>query len=130
MAKIPTYISINETDNWGRLVNPREHVAAVGARMCDNRSRDFGIFGNRITAIGRQDVAERLQKWLFSKKTLKGIAKASHFVWGGDAFETDIKGLALGKKYTVDIHIRCCGEYCYIAAYADKVESDLNGTKQ
>lgn len=119
-------MKINIEYNWGGLVNPEQHVAAVGARLADNRSRDFGVFGNRITVVGRDNVAKKLYRWLFSKKTLKAIAKASRFVWGGDAVEQDLE-LSLNKDYTVHIHLRCVGEYCYVAAYADALQEKEYG---
>lgn len=122
MEKAHKDISINEHENWGMLQGPRNHVAAVGARMIDNRRRDFDIPGNRITVVGREDVAKKLQRWLFSKETLKTIAKITRYVWGGDADEKELYPISLGNKYVVRLHVRCCGEYCYIAAYADAVE--------
>jgi len=126
MAKNPIYISINECENWGMLQAPRNHVAAVGARMADNLRREFGVFGDRITVVGREDVAKKLQRWLFSKKMLKAIANASRFVWSGDAVERDLE-LPLNKDYKVNIHIRCAGEYCYVAAYADAIQEKIDG---
>lgn len=114
-------LKINMAENWGGLVNPEQHAAAVGARLADNRSRDFGVFGDRITVVGREDVAKKLHRWLFSKKTLKAIAKASCFVWSGDAVERDLD-LPLNKDYKAHIYIRCAGEYCYVAAYADDAD--------
>lgn len=125
--KIQSLISINESENWGNLVNPRQHIAAVGARLADNRSRDFGVFGDRITVVGQEDVAEKLHKWLFGRKTLKAIAKMTRYVWDGDADENEWYPISLGKKYEVRLHVRCCGEYCHVAAYADKVKEMEHG---
>lgn len=119
-------LRINMAENWGGLVNPEQHVATVGARLADNRSRDFGVFGDRITVVGRENVAKKLHRWLLSKKTLKAIAKASCFVWGGDAVERDLD-LPLNKDYKVHLHIRCAGEYCYVAAYADASQEKTDG---
>lgn len=127
MAKTPTYISINEHENWGMLQGPKNHVAAVGARMADNRRREFGVFGDRITVVGREDVAKKLQRWLFSKKTLKMIAKNSSFVWGDGAFNVDLPTVPLCKGFEVYVHVRCCGEYCYVAAYADAIQEKVDG---
>lgn len=129
MAKKPTYISINERENWGMLQGPRNHVAAVGARMIDNRRRNFDIPGDRITVVGREDVAKKLHRWLFSKKTLKMIAKNSSFVWGGGAFNVDLPTVPLCKGFEAYVHVRCCGEYCYVAAYADDANKEKTDGK-
>ena len=41
-------VSINEVENWGGLKSPRDHVAAVGARIIDNRSRNLDVVYNRV----------------------------------------------------------------------------------
>lgn len=122
MAKKPEMISIQEEANWGNLQEPRKHLAAIGARMIDNRRRNFDILWDRVTVVGRLDVAEKLKKWLFARKTLKEIAKNTRYVWGGNADEKELYPISLGKKYVVRLHVRCAGQYCYVAAYADAVE--------
>lgn len=117
--------SINENENWGNLVEPRRHAAAVGARLADNPRRDFAIFGNRITVVGQDAAAKRLLRLLFSRRTLRLIARSSRFMPGCEASEASISGLALGKKYKVDIHVCCRGEYCHVQAYADRTEEYL-----
>lgn len=60
MKKEAEKVDINRRENWGCLKNPDDHVAAFGARFADNRYREFGIFGNRMTLIGEDTVAYRL----------------------------------------------------------------------
>ena len=90
--------SVNEKENWGNLVEPRRHAAAVGARLADNPRRDFAIFGNRITVVGQDDAAKRLLRLLFSRRTLRLIVRSSRFMPGCEASEASISGLALGKN--------------------------------
>lgn len=119
-------VSINEVENWGGLKSPRDHVAAVGARIIDNRSRNLDVVYNRVTVVGRKDAADRLCNWLFSRKTLKHIAKNTRFVWGLDASTFEEHDIKLGKKFVVSLYVRCAGEYCYVAAYADEAEKKEN----
>ena len=114
--------SVNEKENWGNLVEPRRHAAAVGARLADNPRRDFAIFGNRITVVGQDDAAKRLLRLLFSRRTLRLIVRSSRFMPGCEASDASISGLELGKRYKVDIHVCGRGEYCHVQAYADRTE--------
>ena len=115
-------ISCNEKEAWGQLKDPRSHTAAVGARIVDNRSRDFQIFGDRITVVGQNGVAEKVRKWLFSGKMLKAIKKNTHFVYGyGDEPCIWTDRFDIGGNIEVELVVRCAGEYCYVAAYADVV---------
>lgn len=115
-------ISCNEKEAWGQLKDPRSHTAAVGARIVDNRIRDFQIFGDRITVVGQKGVAEKVEKWLFSSKMLKAIKKNTHFVYGyGDEPCIWTDRFDIGGNIEVELVVRCAGEYCYVAAYADLV---------
>jgi len=114
-------LSINEAMNFGMLNDPRSHTAAFGVRLCDNRSRSFCHFMDRETIIGEKPAALALRKFVLSKRTLDKIKKGTHFQYGldydGDGdfdMECEIKDLS------VKIHVRCSGEYCHIASYADR----------
>lgn len=122
-------IEINRQGNWGHLENPDDHVAAFGARFADNRCRDFGIFGNRMTLIGEEAVAHRLERLILSKKVIKDIKKNTGFsYYGGDkppyddanSWSTTYK---MGKSFEVSLDVRCAGEYVYVRAYADRERS-------
>lgn len=122
--KMPETVWINANENWGGLVDPKTHDAAIGARFADNKARDFGIFGDRITIVGEKKVADRLKKWLFSKKILDKIRCNTSFVWG-----TDGNGWAsrftIGKNIGVTLDVWCAGEYVQVRAYADKMPSGM-----
>ena len=124
MGKEIEKVDINRSENWGCLENPDDHLAAFGVRLADNRSRDFGVFADRMTLIGEKKVARMLNKLVVSRKVLNIIKKNTHFTWAGadGAFETD---LMMGKLIKVHLKAVCAGEYCRIAAYADYV----NGAK-
>lgn len=117
------FMEINRRENWGCLERPDDHIAAVGARLADNRSRHFGVFADRITAIGDRKIATLLNRWLVSRKTLNEIRKNTRFVFGGDAcvFEKDA---VIGRRGDIKVHLKaiCRGEYCHLAAYADRIE--------
>lgn len=124
--KEPEKVDINRRENWGCLENPDDHVAAFGARFADNRCRDFGIFGNRMTLIGEEAVAHRLERLILSNKVIKDIKKNTRFsYYGGDkppyddanSWSTTYK---MGKSFEVSLYVRCAGEYVYVGAYADR----------
>ena len=124
-------IEINRKENFGFLENPDDHVAAFGARFADRRSREFGIFGNRMTLIGEETVAHRLESLILSKKVINDIKKNTRFsYYGGDkppyddanSWSTKYK---MDEIYDVSLDVRCSGEYVYVRAYADYV----NGAK-
>lgn len=123
MGKEIDKVDINRREDWGHLENPDDHLAAFGVRLADNRSRDFGVYGDRMTLIGEKKVAIRLNKFVVSRKVLNLVKKNTHFTWAGadGAFETD---LMMGKLIKVHLKAVCAGEYCRIAAYAD-----VNGAK-
>lgn len=111
-------ISWNVDMNWGGLVYPVLHDAAIGVRIADNRRRDFGIFQDRMTICGDKKVANKLHKWLFSNKTLKMIKKNTSFSRSVDdrncwATREDIGNLR------IILDVECRGEYAYVKAYAD-----------
>ncbi len=122
-------VSYNEHENWGGLVNPRDHDAAYGARFADNRRREFGIFGNRATLIGKKGVAEKLEKLILSKKVIKDIKKNTSFsYYGGDKPPYDDKNnwstrYSIGNDIDVVLDVLCSGEYVYVKAYADRAPS-------
>ena len=122
-AKVVRIVSINERENFGMLQSPRTHDAAVGIRIADNRSRDFGIFSDRITVIGEEKLAMRLRMWLLRDRTLKLIKKNVPFVFDGNGEEWSYD-TSLGKDVDVKLNVICRGEYCYVAAYADLVKKD------
>ena len=123
MKKEPEKVDINRRLDWGHLENPDDHLAAFGVRLADNRSRDFGVYGDRMTLIGEKKVAIRLNKFVVSRKVLNLVKKNTHFTWAGadGAFETD---LMMGKLIKVHLKAVCAGEYCRIAAYADYVNEE------
>ena len=119
-------IEINRQENWGCLESPDAHLAAVGARLADNRSRDFGVYGNRMTVIGKRKVATLLNEWLVSRKTLNDVKRNTHFVYGADGCVFEMDAL-IGRRGDIKVHMKaiCRGEYCHLAAYADMVEYGL-----
>lgn len=131
MKKEPVKVDINRLENWGRLENPDDHAAAFGARFADSRSREFGVFGNRMTLIGEEKVAHRLERLILSKKVIKDIKKNTRFsYYGGDKPPYDDANswsttYEMGKSFEVSLDVRCAGEYVYVRAYADCV----NGAK-
>ena len=122
-------VSFNEKENWGELVNPRDHDAAYGARFADNRRREFGIFGNRVTLIGKKGVAEKLEKLILSKKVINDIKKNTSFsYYGGDKPPYDDKNswstrYSICNEIDVVLDVLCSGEYVYVKAYADRSPS-------
>jgi hypothetical protein len=129
MKKEPVKVDINRLENWGRLENPDDHVAAFGARFADSRCREFGIFGNRMTLIGKEDVAHRLERLILSKKVINDIKKHTRFSYYGgykppyddaNSWSTTYK---MGKRFDVSLEVRCAGEYVYVRAYADRERS-------
>ena len=131
MKKEPVKVDINRLENWGRLENPDDHAAAFGARFADRRSREFWIFGNRMTLIGEEKVAHRLEGLILSEKVIKDIKKNTRFsYYGGDrppyddanSWSTTYK---MGENFEVSLDVRCECEYVYVRAYADYV----NGAK-
>ncbi len=117
--------AINVKENWGGLVNPDEHTAAVGVRMVDNRMRELQMFLDRRTVIGDHDVVIALQKWLLSKKTMRAIKSNTRFSRGLDDRNEWTTTAVIGKNCDIDVtlEVTCSGEYCYVRAYADKIPS-------
>jgi hypothetical protein len=117
-------VSFNEKENWGGLVNPRDHDAAYGARFADNRKREFGIFGNRATLVGKKSIAEKLEKFILSKKVIKDIRNNTSFSYYGDkdrnCWSTKY---SIGNDIDVLLDVTCSGEYVYVKAYADRAPS-------
>lgn len=128
MKKNPKIVSINEQENWGGLVHPGIHTAAFGVRFADNRSREFGIFGNRMTLIGEERVAQRLEKLVLSNKMIREIKNNTSFSYYGDKdmnfWSTSRK---IGEDIFVSIDVTCSGEYVYVRSYADRIESERIG---
>lgn len=113
-------IRYNLDRKWGGLVNPEDHDAAVGIRIADNRYRDFGIFDDRMTVFGEEKAAYKLQKWLFSKKTLNRIKANTSFRFGLDpSFWATMENVG---NLRVTLDVVCKGEYAYICAYADVIQ--------
>lgn len=120
MAEKPQRVSINEHEKWGLLKDPDSHTAAFGVRLIDNRRRQFGYFSDRATEIGDPAVLSKVKKWLCSNKIQKKIKDNTHFVWDADACEwRDV--FNIGGNIEVELVVRCAGEYCHVAAYADSV---------
>ena len=122
--KEPRRISINEEYNWGWLTEPTSHTAAFGARFADNRSRDFGIFCDRITLIGEEPVAKKLEKLVLGKKVLNAIKRNTSFSYYGDK-DRNCWGTkySIGNDIDVVLDVLCSGEYVYVKAYADRAPS-------
>jgi hypothetical protein len=120
-------ISYNEKENWGGLEDAHMHTAAVGARIADNRSREFGVFPDRITVVGDKKVAAMLQKWALGKRTLQAVKKHTRFSFYGQGHDENT-WMSGGTKNGVIISliVRCCGEYVYLKAYADKVDGPID----
>lgn len=113
-------ISVNEAEAWGRLKDPRSHSAAFGARLVDNKRREFAAFGDRMTEVGDDRIVGKVKKWLFGKKMQKKIKENTHFVYGADAC-TWTDRFDIGGHIEVRVVVVCAGEYCNVAAYADLV---------
>lgn len=140
-SKAHDRLSINANENWGGLVLPEKHDAAIGMRLCDNMMREFQFFPDRRTAIGDADIANRLNKWLFSKKTMSDIKRNTSFSFGMDDDRNSwssryVIGIGRGKDVGIKLEATCSGEYCYVCAYADILPSkrlrvepatDMNG---
>lgn len=118
------HISVNEKEAWGMLRYEIYFDACVGARFADNRSRDFGIFGDRITMIGEDRIVAALKKWLFGKKTIKAIKRNTSFARGCDdrnCWATSDTIACKGGDIQVTLSVTCQGEYTHVAAYASKI---------
>ena len=139
-SKAHERLSINTMGNWGGLIFPEKHDAAIGMRLCDNWMREFQFFSDRRTVIGDADIANRLNKWLLSKKTMSDIKRNTSFSFGGDDgncwSSRYVIGIGKGKDVGVKLEATCSGEYCYVRAYADVIPSrrlrvepatDMNG---
>lgn len=125
MGKKKESFEINVKENWGGLTDPYEHTAAVGVRMVDNRMRELQMFSDRRTVIGDYDVAMALQKWLFSKKTMRAIKSNTSFAYdleGKNSWATR-EIIGRNKDIEVTLLVTCSGEYCYVQAYADIINS-------
>ena len=109
-------IRYNLDRKWGGLVNPEDHDAAVGIRIADNRHRDFGIFDDRMTVFGEEKAADKLHKWLFSKKTMKRIKANTSYRYGLDASHWATREVVGNLR--VILCVECKGEYAYVSAYA------------
>ena len=118
-------IAINEEMNWGGLEDTDRHDASFGARFADNRSRDFGIFGNRMTLIGDERIAHKLERLILGNKVIRDIKKNTSFsYYGGDKPPYDDANnwstrYSIGKDIDVTLEVTCRGEYVYVRAYAD-----------
>ena len=125
MNKKEERISYNEQENWGGLVNPRDHDAAYGARFADNRKREFGIFGDRATLIGENGIAEKLEKLILSKKVQRDIKMNTRFSYYGNDEDRNSwsSTYKIGKDIDVELDVLCSGEYVYVRAYADRAPS-------
>lgn len=119
----PSKIAICPDDNWGMLVDKEKHTAAVGARLIDHRSGDFEFVPGRMTAVGEEKIANALHRFVFSKKMLRTIKKETHYPRGGDESRWRRSEL-LRKDVAVSIDVVRRGEYCYIAAYADRATQE------
>lgn len=113
-------VSINEAEAWGRLKDPRSHSAAFGARLVDNKRREFAAFGDRMTEVGDSRIVTKVRKWILGKKMQKEIRENTHFVYGADAC-TWTDRFDIGGNIEVRVVVVCAGEYCNVAAYADLV---------
>lgn len=112
-------IRYNLDRKWGGLVNPEDHDAAVGIRIADNRHRDFGIFDDRMTVFGEEKAADKLHRWLFSKKTMKRIKANTSYRYGLDASHWATREVVGNLR--VILCVECKGEYAYVSAYADVI---------
>ena len=117
--------SINIDGNWGNLIHPQKHDAAIGIRFCDNRMRELQGFPDRRTIMGDRDVVLALDKWLSSKKTMRAIKSNTRFSRGLDDWNEWTTTAVIGKNCDIDVilEVTCSGEYCYVRAYADKIPS-------
>ena len=111
-------ISMNEKEAWGGLKDPRGHKAAVGIRMADNRRREFGVFPDRITSVGDGKTERAVRRWLLSRGTMKKIRENTRFSPGLEP-STWSMAKEIRKGLIVRLEVRCAGEYCNVAAYAD-----------
>jgi len=129
MKKEQKRVSINEKENWGGLVSPETHVAAFGARFADNRRREFGIFGNRMTLLGEESVAHKLERLITSSKVIRAIKRNTSFsFYDGDKPPYNDRNCwatkyTIGKDIDVTLDVTCAGEYVYVKAYADRAPS-------
>ena len=120
-------ISFNEKENWGGLENASLHTAAVGARIADSRRREFGVFADRITVVGEKKVAMMLQKWALGRRTLNAIKKHTRFSFYGPGHDENTWMSGETKNgVIISLTVRCCGEYVYLKAYADKVDGPID----
>lgn len=111
-------VSMNEKEAWGGLKSPRDHKAAVGIRMADNCQREFGVFPDRITSVGDGKTERAVRRWILSRGTMKRIRENTKFSPG---IEPSTWSMAdeIRKGLFVRLEVRCAGEYCNVAAYAD-----------
>ena len=123
MKKKAEPFSINVKDNWGGLVKPEEHDAAVGMRLCDNTRRELQGFADRKTVVGDYSTAIELQKFLASKKTIADIRRNTSFSFGGDDRNCWARTYVIGRDTDINVtlDVMCSGEYCYVRAYADRI---------
>lgn len=125
MKKEPRKIAINAKENWGGLIEPDTHTAAFGARIADNRRREleFGLFSDRMTLVGEEKVARKLEKLVLGRKVLKDIKRNTSFAFSGDDRNCWGTTYSLGKDIDVALSVECSGEYVYVKAYADRAPS-------
>lgn len=118
-------VSVNEKEAWGLLnYDDNKFDACVGVRLADNPKRDFGIFSDRITAVGEKSVVKTLKTWLFSKKTLSAIKRNTLFRYEGKSSRwTANYDIGRGRRINVLLNAECRGEYCYVSAYATRYPS-------
>lgn len=117
-------ISVNEKEAWGMLLYDNDFDACIGARFADNRRREFGIFGDRITMVGEDRVVSALKKWLFGKKTINAIKRNTSFAYGindRNCWATSETIACKGYEIQVTLSVKCQGEYAYVSAYASKI---------
>lgn len=123
MNKEPKKIAINANENWGGLIDPDTHTAAFGARFADNRRREFGLFGDRMTLVGEEKVARKLEKLVLGRKVMKDIRRNTSFSFSGRDWNCWGTTYSLGKDVDVTLSVECSGEYVYVKAYADRAPS-------
>lgn len=111
-------VSVNEKEAWGGLKIWSDHKACVGIRMADNPKRDFGVFSNRITCAGDIRTRRVVRRWLLSSGTMKKIRENTRFSPGIEP-STWSMVKEIRKGLVVRLEVRCAGEYCNAAAYAD-----------
>lgn len=115
-------IEINRDLNLGLIEHPDGHLAAAGARLCDNRRRDFIVLPDRMTVIGEPDAALTLRELIVSKRVLALVRQNTRFspglepsTWSHE-FEH--------RRLHVVLRVRCAGEYCNVSACADMIQNE------